>query len=139
MKLKVKRNPSTKTTTTGELLVDGEHFAWTVEDVVRDLGPHGEGKVMFETAIPAGTYNVIINFSQRFKKNMMRLENVPFFTGILIHGGNTAEDTHGCILVGYELAGERIKPGTSTPAIHDLFEKVSKAIAAGDKVEIEVG
>lgn len=57
-------------------------------------------KVKSETAIPAGTYKVVVNNSPKFKRNLPRLINVPGFDGILIHRGNTHFDSAGCILVG---------------------------------------
>lgn len=95
MKLELIRHAFKPTYTIGELYIDGKYFCDTLEDVVRK-GP----KVMHETAIPAGTYEVILNMSPRFKKVLPRLLNVPEFDGILIHAGNTSKDTSGCILVG---------------------------------------
>jgi hypothetical protein len=65
-----------------------------LEDTVR------EKKIMHKTAIPEGTYEVIVNRSPKFKRDLPRLLNVPNFEGILIHRGNTPNDTSGCILVG---------------------------------------
>ena len=94
------------TYTIGRLSVNGVYFCDTLEDKVRDLNKDGdlddigEGKVYGETAIPYGTYKIGISYSPRFKKELPRLLNVRHFDGILIHAGNTAKDTHGCILVG---------------------------------------
>lgn len=52
------------------------------------------------SCIPNGTYPCVLAWSNRFKKLMPRLVNVPNREGILIHPGNFAGDTHGCILVG---------------------------------------
>jgi hypothetical protein len=52
------------------------------------------------TAIPYGTYNVILSMSNRFKRVLPLLLYVPEFSGIRIHSGNTADDSLGCILVG---------------------------------------
>lgn len=80
--------------TIGRLYIDGKYFCDTLEDPVRKV------KIKGKTAIPAGTYEVIVNRSPRFKRLLPRLLNVPNFEGVLIHRGNTAEDTAGCILVG---------------------------------------
>ena len=111
MILQLRRYAATGKVTLGRLSVDGKHCCYTLEDEVR-TGP----KVWGETAIPAGVYEIIINMSPRFKKLLPRLLNVPGFDGILIHKGNTAKDTYGCILVGDKIQGEAIAPGTSTPA-----------------------
>ena len=84
--------------TIGKLSMDGKYFCDTLEDQVRDLTK--ERKIPGRTAIPAGVYEIVVNVSPRFKRKLPRLLDVPGFDGILIHRGNTAEDTAGCILVG---------------------------------------
>ena len=84
--------------TIGKLYMDGTYFCETLEDQVRDLTK--ERKIPGRTAIPAGVYEIVVNVSPRFKRKLPRLLDVPGFDGILIHRGNTAEDTAGCILVG---------------------------------------
>lgn len=79
--------------TTGELLVEGEHFCWTLELPWRDNTPG-------VSCIPRGAYSVFMTLSTRFKREMPRLIGVPGRLGILIHSGNTDHDTEGCILVG---------------------------------------
>lgn len=94
MKLLLKRIFKGETYTVGKLYIDGKYFCDTLEDKVREV------KIKNETAIPAGTYKVIVNMSPRFKRLLPRLLDVPGFEGILIHRGNTDKDTSGCILVG---------------------------------------
>lgn len=86
------------TYTIGKLFIDGSYFCDTLEDKVRDLP--NEPKVPGQTAIPSGRYTVIMDFSVRFQRIMPHIINVPYFTGIRIHGGNTDADTEGCPLVG---------------------------------------
>ncbi len=106
MELKLKRDLLNSSYTLGELFIDGVHFCYTVEDVVRDknndgdLDDTGEAKVYGETAIPKGKYKVVLSMSNRFKVMMPEVLNVKDFEGIRIHKGNTAIDTHGCIIVG---------------------------------------
>jgi hypothetical protein len=103
MKLQLKRKALEETYTIGDLLIDGVFFCNVLEDKVRDYNKDGkldEPKIPGETAIPYGTYKVIITFSQRFQRDLPLLLNVPDFDGIRIHPGNTAVDTHGCLLVG---------------------------------------
>lgn len=85
-----------KEATIGELLVNNEYQCDTLEDRVR---PDGE-KVYGKTAIPAGTYEVKLTHSPRFKKILPEILNVPNFTGIRIHPLNRAEESEGCIGVG---------------------------------------
>ena len=70
------------------------YHCFTLED------PYHEDKVYGDTRIPEGVYTVTLNYSNRFKKILPNILAVPGFEGIRIHGGNTKEDTHGCILVG---------------------------------------
>lgn len=106
MKLTLNRIAYRPTYTIGKLFIDGVYFCDTLEDKNRDLNNDGdlndvgEEKVMHETRIPKGTYQVIINWSNRFKRLMPLLVNVPGFEGIRIHNGITAAHTSGCILVG---------------------------------------
>jgi hypothetical protein len=86
----------TNISTIGELFIDGEFICFTLEDTVRKYGE----KIYGKTAIPKGLYEIAISYSNKFKKLLPLLLNVPFFTGIRIHSGNKAEDTEGCILVG---------------------------------------
>lgn len=142
MDLTLTRNTFFPTTTLGVLSVDGKLECYTLEDRVRvdpnPETPQNEAKVYGETAIPEGRYRVVINMSPKFKKLMMRLLDVPGFTGILIHGGNKHQDTFGCILVGQAISGETIKPGTSTPAVRALFNKVQAALNKGEEVWITI-
>ncbi len=98
MKLQLKRVALRDTYTIGKLYVDGQYWCDTLEDRVRDLSR--EKKVPGETAIPAGTYDIVVNISPKFKRLLPRLLGVPHFKGILIHRGNTDKDSAGCILVG---------------------------------------
>ena len=105
MKLLLKRIALRDTYTIGKIYIDGEYFCDTLEDKVRDLNKNGvfdgdEKKVYGETAIPYGTYKVILSYSPKFKRILPELLDVPCFTGIRIHRGNTEKDTAGCLLVG---------------------------------------
>lgn len=84
--------------TIGKLYINGVYFCDTLEDKVRNLSK--EAKINGETAIPYGTYQIIVNKSPKFKRELPRLLNVPHFDGILIHRGNYPTDSSGCILVG---------------------------------------
>ena len=94
MELTLEREILEEGFTLGKMLINKEFFCYTVEYKVRPE------KIKAVTAIPYGRYKVIVNISNRFKKNMPLLLDVPFFEGIRIHAGNTALDTEGCIIVG---------------------------------------
>ena len=85
--------------TLGTLYLDGKFLCYTVEDLDRKIESGGT-KVQGQTAIPRGEYEISVSYSNRFQKELPILMNVPQFEGIRIHGGNTAEDSEGCILVG---------------------------------------
>jgi hypothetical protein len=119
MKIEVKRLHRTENSTIGELLIDGVWECYTLEDVERDV------KIKNETAIPRGTYKVIINQSNRFKRLLPLLLNVPNFEGVRIHSGNTNHNTEGCILVGRTRSKDFI--GQSRKAFDSLFAKMQKA------------
>jgi hypothetical protein len=119
MKIEVKRLHRTENSTIGELTIDGKFECYTLEDKERDV------KIKRETAIPKGTYKVIINQSNRFKKLLPLLINVPNFEGIRIHPGNSNHDTEGCILVGMNRSVDYITK--SRKAFDSLFKKMQGA------------
>lgn len=99
MKIKVVRYRFNGTNTIGRMYIDGAFFANTLEDIYRPI-KKPEDKVKNETAIPYGTYEVVLTMSNRFKRELPLLKDVPFFEAIRIHGGNTEENTEGCSLIG---------------------------------------
>ena len=119
MKIQIKRLHKTENSTIGEMTIDGKWECYTLEDVERDV------KIKSETAIPKGTYKVIINQSNRFKKLLPLLLNVSNFEGVRIHPGNTNHDTEGCILVGRTKSKDFI--GQSRKAFESLFAKMKLA------------
>ena len=86
--------------TPGELYYNGVRFCFSVEDEDRRLETKSEEKVYGRTAIPRGRYRLLNTFSHRFQRVLPILLDVPGFEGVRIHGGNRAEDSLGCILVG---------------------------------------
>lgn len=106
MKIEIRRFCRKSNYTVGWLYIDGKLICETLEDKDRGLTQDmsldeiKKKKVYSHTAIPTGTYKVVVNNSPKFKRNLPRLLNVPGFDGILIHRGNTHHDTAGCLLVG---------------------------------------
>jgi hypothetical protein len=129
MKLVLKRFEYANTYTIGKLYIDGIYQCYTLEDVVRK-GPKIDGK----TAIPAGTYSVIIDHSNRFNRDLPHILDVPEFTGVRIHSGNTSEQTEGCLLVGTTWEGKDFI-GNSKLAFEALFKKLQ---GAKDKISITI-
>ena len=129
--LKLLRDTYTNKTTIGKLYLNDIFICDTLEDVCRDLNKDGdlddkgETKIYGETAIPSGTYKMIINMSPRFKKLLPRLIDVKGYDGVLIHMGNFAKDTHGCILVGTRGVNV-LQGGTSMKALAKLMTELTK-------------
>ena len=134
MKLKVERLWKKPGYTVGRLYVDGKFFCNTLEDTVRDL--HRERKLPGKTAIPYGEYKVVFNWSPKFGRNLPRLLNVPAFEGILIHPGNTADDSSGCILVGKNTEVGRLTESRYTS--DKLNVLVEDAQRKGESITIEI-
>lgn len=110
--------------TLGKLYLNNVFLCHTLEDTDRYLDRKGiQAKIYASTAIGAGKYDVRISMSNRFKKMMPELLNVPGFTGIRIHSGNIAEDTEGCILVGNARGKDRILDSRS--AFEALMSKIN--------------
>ena len=134
MKLKVERLWKKPGYTVGRLYVDGKFFCNTLEDTVRDLNM--ERKVPGKTAIPYGEYKVVFNWSPKFGRNLPRLLNVPAFEGILIHPGNTADDSSGCILVGKNTKVGRLTESRYTSDRLNVL--VKDAQRKGESITIEI-
>lgn len=85
----------TNDATVGALYDETDAFVcYTLEDAIRTT------KVYGKTAIPKGIYRLDYTHSGRFGRQLPLLVEVPYFSGIRIHAGNTVEDTDGCLLVG---------------------------------------
>ena len=146
MKLQVVRTQFGTDATNGILLVNNVFEAYTLEDQYQAV------KVMHETCIPEGTYEIkfrtVGGFHERYKKKygnahygMLHLQDVPNFTYILIHAGNTDEHTSGCLIVGESQQDLDISDdgfiGHSGKAYSKLYNKVAKELLLGKKVTIE--
>lgn len=107
--------------TLGKLYINKEFFCSTIEDKYRDLSK--EKKVYGKTCIPFGTYKVIINMSPKYGRLMPRLLDVPHFDGILIHYGNTEQDSAGCVIVG-KRSGQKVINSRDT--FNRLFARLEK-------------
>lgn len=135
MTIHLKRIAKKVSYTIGKLYIDGEYFCDTIEDTDRGLSSDMSAseiakiKVHGKTAIPTGTYNVVVTWSPRFKKTMPLLENVPGFSGIRIHSGNSSSDTEGCILPGQnKVVGKVINSRVYTD---NLYKAISDGLKTG--------
>lgn len=128
MILQLVRNNTWKQYTEGKLYLDGVYFCDTLEDTDRGLDQSmsefeiKRRKIYGQTCIPSGEYKVILNMSPRFKKILPRILDVKGFEGILMHAGNTVQDSSGCILLGTKSSdGVLIN---SRKAVNALIEKI---------------
>lgn len=119
-KLELRRKSFKDTYTIGKLYLNDVYVCDTLEDHVRDFSV-SDLKVWGQTAIPTGTFKVTKEIHKKFG-NCFRVHNVPYFEGIMIHSGNTAEDTHGCILVGFNKIVSKVID--SKKALEKLFSLI---------------
>ena len=146
MKLQVVRTQFGRDATNGLLFIDGLFECYTLEDQYQEV------KVMHETCIPEGTYDVkfrtVGGFHEKYKKRygnshygMLHLQDVPGFTYILIHAGNTDEHTSGCLIVGETQQDLDVSEdgfiGSSGKAYVKLYNKIAKQLLIGNPVTIE--
>lgn len=144
MKLIVERKEHFPEETRGELYIDGKFECYTLED------EHHDTKVKGDTRIPAGTYPIVLRkegghhakYAKEYPdmhKGMLHVSNVPNFQWILIHKGNTEENTEGCLLVGRKKGklGSKNAVLDSGLAYETLYPKVLAAIEKGENVTIQ--
>src|SRR6056300_1468158 len=146
MKLQVVRTQFGKDATNGMLFIDGIFECYTLEDQYQAV------KVMHETCIPEGKYNIEFRktgvfhakYSERYKNahyGMLHIQDVPNFTYILIHSGNTDEHTSGCLIVGETQQDLDMNEsgfiGHSGTAYKKMYTKVAGQLLQGKKVSIE--
>lgn len=127
MNISIIRKFLTNTTTIGNFTIN-TFTCFSLEDRLREAGI----KVQDETAIPNGQYKVIVDYSNRFKRYMPHILDVPLFSGIRIHSGNTSADTDGCILLGLQKSNNTIIKSKLAYtsffklfAVEDGFDKVN--------------
>jgi len=146
VKLTVVRTQFGTDATNGLLFIDGIFECYTLEDQYQAV------KVMHETCIPEGTYDIKFRktggfhakYSERYKNahyGMLHIQDVPNFTYILIHTGNTDEHTSGCLIVGETQQDLEISKdgfiGSSTVAYKKMYSKVANQLLQGKDVTIE--
>lgn len=136
MNLCVQRQPTLVGCTHGTLSIDGILECPTLEPPIREVPgqPVESWKIQDHTAIPAGRYQVTIDYSPHFGEPMPHVLAVPGFTGVRIHPGNTVVDTEGCLLVGRQSAATGITQ--SRAEFDQLFPKIQAALVDGGEVWI---
>lgn len=142
MNLTLQRERSRDGVTFGSLDVDGRWTCLTLEDEVREIPgrPVAEWKVHGRTAIPSGRYRLALRDSPRFGPDSIWVKDVPGFEWVLIHSGNDAEDTLGCIIVGDAVNRNdgTISGGTARGVLSKLKAILVPAIRGGEACWIDV-
>lgn len=153
MKISVNRKWKKEDYTIGQLSIDGEYICNTCEDTDRGLDDGmtlqqiKTRKIPTRTAIPTGSYEVTLNItSPRYSQKkyykdfcggkMPRLLNVKGFDGILIHCGEHAGWSDGCILVGDNTKVGRLT--NSQERFEQIYNRLLEAKDKGEKIEIEI-
>ena len=138
MQLTLKRIARKPGYTIGKLYIEDLYLCDTIEDTDRGLRKDmplteiRKIKVKDRTAIPTGTYRMIVNTSPSKKRLLPSLLDVPGFEGILIHRGNTADDSSGCIIVGENKVVGRVVNSTG----YEL--KLVEALKKAKDITIEI-
>nr|DAI14756.1 MAG TPA: hypothetical protein [Bacteriophage sp.] len=141
MKLELKRIALKPNYTIGKLFINGTYYCDTIEDKVIDLNKNGKfddglTKVMHQTAIPYGTFKVVVNHSPKFNRELPRLLDVPYFEGILIHNGSDQNSSSGCIIVGENKTVGKVT--NSTFYMNNLTARIKDAQNKGETTTITI-
>ena len=139
MEIKVIRDSFGDTFTEGKLFIDDAFECYTVEDTDRKMEEDLTRKINGKTAIPRGRYEVVLSMSNRFKKVLPEILNVPGFAGIRIHSGNSSVDTEGCIILGS--INDKVDDdwiGGSKIALTQFMAKLETAKENNEKVYIKI-
>ena len=137
MKLKIVRDIFTDKSTIGKLTVDSKFFSHTLEDKDRKLEEGGE-KVYGQTCIPRGIYQVIIDFSPKYNKEMPHVMNVPGYEGIRFHPLNKPEDSEGCIGVGNYNPSHPDWISNSTATFNKLMDLLETAYSKNEPITLDI-
>ena len=137
MEITVKRTDFTEKSTISDLSIDGQFVCYILEDKDRqgDNPWDSSMKIPKETAIPKGTYEVAVTFSNHFQKMLPLIMGVPDYEGVRIHSGNRPKDTEGCLLTGTHKAPDSVIG--SREAFDKIFPMVQEAIKT-EKVFITI-
>lgn len=153
MEIKVDRKWKKDTYTIGNLYINGKLFCNTLEDKDRGLKQTDslvsiqQRKVYGETAIPVGQYEIAMNIvspkysAVKWYKDLCngkvpRLLNVPGFEGVLMHTGNTALDSYGCLLIGKNTIKGKITQSKDT--FKELYKEMKIAYDKGERIYITI-
>ena len=121
--------------TPGVMYANGLKFCQVCEDQDRKLEKGGV-KVATRTAIPRGKYKITVSFSHNFQKELPEVLSVPQYTGVRIHGGNKAEHSQGCLLVGQVRTSSGIAKCADT--VQRIIDMINKTEDSGGQCWLEI-
>lgn len=128
--------------TEGKLYIDEKYICDTLEDKDRGLDDSMteddilKKKVYGKTCIPYGRYKLTIDYSNKFKKDLIKINSVKGFDGTRIHSLNTAEESLGCVGVGVKLKDGYITKSRDTYSI--VHKIVLNALLKKDNVHLTI-
>ena len=135
---KVTPVPGGESFTPGVLYLSGLKICYTCEDEDRRLEIKGAktAKVYGKTAIARGIYTLMVSFSNRFQKELPEVLGVEGFSGIRMHGGNKAEHSLGCILLGNKPTATGVSE--CAPAVNLIIGMIKSAMTKNEPVTLEI-
>ena len=142
MEILVERKYKKENYTIGHVYINGEYFCDSLEDTDRgltrdmSLAEMREVKEYGNTAVPAGRYQIAYTYSNRFKKHLPLLLQVPCFEGVRIHAGNTHADTSGCLLLGENKAVGKVLNSRKT--MSEFMSILNPIIEEGGEIWITI-
>jgi hypothetical protein len=144
MTVNIKRFVHQADYTIGALFIDGEVFGFTMEDEKRLVKVKGETRIP-EGVCPLKLRKQLTPMTKRYRERyswftwFVEICDVPNFSHVYVHIGNTEKNTNGCPLIGYTAD---IDPkgngfvGKSTKAFYDWQMKVAKHLENGGTAKI---
>lgn len=142
MNIHIYRKYKKESYTIGRLFIDGQFVCNTLEPKDRGLdqqmsvGDIRMCKVRGLTAIPLGRYKVEMSWSVKFKERRPFLIDVPCYTGVMIHEGNTVRSTMGCILVGMNTVKGCVMESKRYLAV--IMKKICEAGERGEEIQLTI-
>lgn len=143
MEIEIKRLWKKDTYTIGKVYLNGKYFSDCLEDTDRGLTSDmsiteiKNKKVYGKTCIPSGLYTILYTYSPKYQRLMPLVDGVKGFSGIRIHSGNSAEDSLGCILLGFNK--EKGKVLQSRDTCNKFYKLIEEAIyKRGEAITLKI-
>ena len=142
MEILIDRKYKMQNYTIGRVFIDNKYFSDCLEDTDRGLTSDmsiteiKNKKVYGKTCIPSGLYTILYTYSPKYQRLMPLVDNVKGFSGIRIHSGNTAKDSLGCILLGFNK--EKGKVLKSRDTCNKFYKLIEEAIKNKESITLKI-